>query len=147
MLVEAIATARALPPERVRMLIDQAPFRADAACEVGLIDGALYEDELEPFLTRLMSDHTRTGSSALAAQQPDTVSLVDWRQADRWLPLPKARRERRVVGVVPVIGAIAQGRAVARRCPSPCWEACWPAATVSFRPSGAPSATVVSLRS
>lgn len=117
MLVEAIATARALPPERVRMLIDQAPFRADAACEVGLIDGALYEDELEPFLTRLMSDHTRTGSSALAAQQPDTVSLVDWRQADRWLPLPKARRERRVVGVVPVIGAIVQGPS--RRSPLP----------------------------
>ncbi|MFQ3661748.1 MAG: S49 family peptidase [Chloroflexaceae bacterium] len=119
MLVETIATARGLSDERVRALVDRAPFRAAAGCEAGLLDGALYEDELEAYLQRLDSEATpRTAPAPVssASGNPE-LALIDWLQADRWLPLPPARRERRFVGVIPIIGAIATGPS--RRSPLP----------------------------
>src|SRR5918911_359109 len=45
-LVAAISTGRDMTPEEVRDLIDHAPYSAAEAAEKGLLDGALYEDEL-----------------------------------------------------------------------------------------------------
>jgi len=119
MLVETIAAARGLGNEQVRALIDRAPFSASAACEAGLLDAALYEDELEAFLRRLdpTAAPASTTAHASAARANDGLALVDWLQADRWLPPPPARRERRFVGVIPVVGAIASGPS--RRSPLP----------------------------
>jgi protease IV len=103
--VESVAAARGLTPEAVRELIDRAPLLATAAEAAGLLDGALYEDELEAFLAR------RSGL------EPSALKLVNWRRADRALPLPPIRRERRYVGVVRVEGAIAGGPS--RRPPLP----------------------------
>lgn len=49
-LVTTISAARALPPESVRALIDQAPLLATDAHAAGLLDATLYEDELEGYL-------------------------------------------------------------------------------------------------
>lgn len=49
-LVNAVAEARKLAPERVRELIDSAPLTAQAACDNGLVDAVLYEDELAEYL-------------------------------------------------------------------------------------------------
>ena len=45
-LVESIATARKLAPERVKALIDEGPFLDRAALSAKLIDGLLYEDQV-----------------------------------------------------------------------------------------------------
>lgn len=45
--LEAIATARGKSKEDVRAIIDNAPYGAEKAKEVGLIDGVGYRDELE----------------------------------------------------------------------------------------------------
>jgi protease-4 len=104
-LVETVAAARGLAPSELLALIDRAPLLATAAREAGLLDAALYEDELEAFLAE------RTG------QQPDRLKLMDWRRADYMLPLPPLKHERRFVGVVRVEGAIASGPS--RRSPLP----------------------------
>ncbi|MBU6361242.1 MAG: S49 family peptidase [Chloroflexi bacterium] len=49
-LVAGIAKGRKLPEARVRELIDTGPFVAADAVKHGLIDAALYEDELEYYL-------------------------------------------------------------------------------------------------
>src|SRR5215210_3042117 len=45
-LVTAISLGRDIPPERVKTIIDKAPYSAAEAVRNKLIDGALYEDEL-----------------------------------------------------------------------------------------------------
>ncbi len=45
--VEGIAKSRGKTPEEVRALIDDAPYSAAKAKQVGLIDGVAYRDELE----------------------------------------------------------------------------------------------------
>jgi protease-4 len=101
----AVSAARGLEPARVRELIDRAPLLAADARDAGLLDGALYEDELEGFLARYAEE---------GAPPP---KIVPWRQADRALPLPAPRREPSYVGVVRVEGAIAAGPS--RRSPLP----------------------------
>lgn len=54
-LVEGIAKGRGLDPGQVRTLVDRGPYRASAAVEAGLIDGALYPDELPERLEALMA--------------------------------------------------------------------------------------------
>jgi protease-4 len=45
--VNAIAQARHKTPDEVRALIDDAPYGAAKAKQVGLIDDSMYRDELE----------------------------------------------------------------------------------------------------
>ncbi len=45
--VDAIARSRGKSPEDVRAIIDDAPYGAEKAKEVGLIDGAVYRDEVD----------------------------------------------------------------------------------------------------
>jgi protease-4 len=45
--VAAVAEGRGMDEERVRRLIDQGPFDAERASEVGLVDELLYPDEIE----------------------------------------------------------------------------------------------------
>src|SRR5437762_4083150 len=50
--VTAIAQARHKTPDEVRQLIDDAPYNAKQAKDVGLIDGAAYRDEVEKELKK-----------------------------------------------------------------------------------------------
>ncbi len=50
--VEAIAKARNKSPEEVKAWIDNAPYNAAQAKDAGLIDGALYRDEVEKELKK-----------------------------------------------------------------------------------------------
>src|SRR5438034_10601333 len=50
--VDAIAKARNKSPEEVKALIDNAPYNAAQAKDAGLIDGALYRDEVEKELKK-----------------------------------------------------------------------------------------------
>lgn len=44
-MTDAIASSRKLDESRVREIIDEAPFHADSAKDLGLIDGALYREQ------------------------------------------------------------------------------------------------------
>src|SRR5215207_2610747 len=100
-LVAAISTGRDVAPRRTQVLIDQAPYSATEAVEEGLLDGALYEDELAE----------RLGDGERSAK------LAEWRVAKKALRIPYQRRARKVVGLVRVEGTIVRGRS--RKLPVP----------------------------
>jgi protease-4 len=50
--VEGIAKARSRTPDEIKTLIDNAPYTAKQAKDAGLIDGALYHDEVEKELKK-----------------------------------------------------------------------------------------------
>jgi len=52
--INAIAQARKKSPEEVRALIDNAPYNAQQAKDAGLIDEALYKDEVEAQFKKLL---------------------------------------------------------------------------------------------
>lgn len=98
-LVEAIAHGRNLTPEKVRELVDGAPYGAGRAVELGLIDGACYEDELPGVLG------------------VERKRVAGWGAARRALPRPYRSTKRRKVAVVELRGTITRGRS--RRLPLP----------------------------
>lgn len=102
--VAAISSGRGIPPDEVHNLIDCAPHPATEAVRNGLLDGALYEDELPGRLT-----------ADVNSEKP--VKLVEWEAASKALHVPYRRRARRVVGVVSIEGAIRRGRS--RKLPVP----------------------------
>jgi protease-4 len=78
--VSAIATGRTTTPERMRAIIDDAPYGAAKAKEVGLIDDAIYRDELEKQLQKSLgykeSDPLRIVKSADYSQvDPESLGL------------------------------------------------------------------------
>jgi protease-4 len=100
-LVAAISSGRDIPPGKTRALIDRAPYSAAEAVEEGLLDGALYEDELSE----------RLGDDEKSAK------LAEWRAAKKALRVPYRRRTRKLVGLVRVTGPIVRGRS--RKLPVP----------------------------
>ena len=100
-IVTAVSGERGLPPEEVRNLIDQAPHSAHQAVRNGLLDGALYEDEL---------------SRRLSGESP--ARLAEWGVAKKVLRLSYRRlRMRKAVGLVSIRGTITRGSS--RRLPIP----------------------------
>ena len=70
--VNTIAQARKKTPEEVRALIDNAPYNAQQAKDAGLIDEALYRDELEKHLkTTLGYKETETFTPVRGADYRD----------------------------------------------------------------------------
>lgn len=100
-LLNAISTGRKISPERSRSLVDRAPYLAPEAVKEGLLDGALYEDELPE----------RLGENGAPAR------LAEWGAAKGALRLPYRRRVRKAVALVRVEGAIVRGRS--RKLPVP----------------------------
>ncbi len=89
--VAGIAAGRKLTPDKVRELVDGAPFSAKEAVERGLVDGLAYPDELEGKIDEL----------AEAELNPDD-SYAAWGGTSGWVA------ERRIA-VVYVTGAIVSG--------------------------------------
>ncbi|HEU5098115.1 MAG TPA: S49 family peptidase, partial [Roseiflexaceae bacterium] len=92
-IVSAIGAARGITADAARAAIDAAPLSASAAHERGLIDRLCYEDELET--------HLKAGE-----RDP---KILEWAAAKRALRLPMARRQRKLVAVVPIEGMITGG--------------------------------------
>lgn len=99
-LVTSVATGRDLTPARVRELVDEGLFTTEAARAAGLVDAALYPDELEKAV--------REVAAAEAERLVDAAAYFAWRVADRgWLPL---LREPAHVAYVVASGTIRRGR-------------------------------------
>jgi len=91
-LVKAIAAARRLPEAKVRELVDQAVFTTEEAKQAGLVDEALWPDELE--------ERAKERFGAILARGLDESPP---RAAQRWGPRP-------YVAVIRIQGAIASGK-------------------------------------
>lgn len=114
-LVRGISDGRRMSAEQARACIDEAPMSAGEALECGLIDAALYEDELEGWL-------------APAAPQPDeptrkrsrtarTLDLYD--HARGALLQPYVQYTPRLIGVVRLEGTITEGKSQSLPLPVP----------------------------
>jgi protease-4 len=99
--VDAISDGRGLSRVEVRAKIDLAPYGAREAFSEGLLDGVLYEDEMQG----------RFGSEERRAR------LAEWGRAQGSLLMPYRRRSRNKVALVTLSGAIVRGRS--RRLPFP----------------------------
>ncbi len=106
-LVGAVAEGRGMTVERVRELIDRAPFTAEEAVEAGLLDGVAYLDELP----HRLSEKRQDGS------QPEPAKLVNLDEVRRALLTPLRRRSGKMIGVIPVRGPIIPGES--QRIPLP----------------------------
>ena len=134
-LVRGIADGRKLTAERVRDLIDCAPMSTGDAVKHGLLDAALYEDELERYL---MPDPPKDAPSKenkalkfierfapkLAEQvnqaqssQPKSRVWVAFDDARKSLLMPDIQYGDKVVGVVSIEGLIVPGSS--RKSPLP----------------------------
>jgi protease-4 len=135
-LVRGIAEGRKLAEDRVRALIDSAPLSAEEAVKQGLIDAALYEDELEQ---RLMPDVPQriekpdSWAVSLGKKIPALRKSIAHAQKEAaekrghaWITLGEAQRTllapqfnfaEKFIGVISVEGLIVPGSS--RRSPLP----------------------------
>lgn len=99
-LVTALAEGRGISAERARALIDEGLFTATTAHAAGLVDAALYPDEIDAAVREV---------AAAAAEKPvDAADYHAWCVADgAWLPL---LREPPHVAYVVARGMIRRGR-------------------------------------
>jgi protease-4 len=135
-LVRGIAEGRKLNEDRVRELIDDAPYSAEQAAQCGLIDAALYEDELEKHLVPEPPKPEQKPDGFAVRMAKKIPSLrkaiehaqkeADERRSHAWITLDEARRTLLVpqfnfhdkyIGVVSVEGLIVPGSS--RRSPIP----------------------------
>ncbi|MFN2104771.1 MAG: signal peptide peptidase SppA [Candidatus Promineifilaceae bacterium] len=123
MITAGIAESRGLEQETLKALIDGAPYSAERAVELGLIDGLAYEDELAYLLAEkapgkeeapaVLEDKKETlpegaNEEAGAGDRPQ-ATIKSWPKAYRLL-LEKPRRSvRRFVGVVSMEGMMTMG--------------------------------------
>ena len=91
--VGKLSADRGMTPERVRGLLNSAPFDLQHAVEVGLINATLFEDELGDYL----------GSG------DEPVAVVTWESAASRLVVPFRPRPERVIAVLTVAGMIVEG--------------------------------------
>lgn len=88
-IVDTIAKARNKSPEDVRAIIDQAPLSAAQAKDAGLIDGAIYRDEVEKELKKRLgykdadelriakeSDYRQIKPESLGLNKGDRIAVV-----------------------------------------------------------------------
>ena len=90
-LLLGIGEGRKVDRDKARSIVDGAPYRAETAIEVGLVDGVAYEDELP---TKLV-----------VGEKVTLVPADRYLRRERGSHLPRVRLGN-VVGVIPVHGAI-----------------------------------------
>ncbi len=124
-LVRGIADGRGMSQEQVRRWIDEAPLGAREAQEAGLIDAALYEDELESWLApppAVAEPGPRRWlrrTSPPPPTPPTTTTLAAWRDVEKSLRIPLVRPHPRCIGVVEVDGMIVRGQGMRSPIPLP----------------------------
>ena len=118
-LLQAIANGRKLPEDEVRALIDRAPFSMEEAKQAGLVDDALYLDELP---ARLSQHEQQT--PVPAGENPDLDPsanlrgiMVPLEEGHRALLAPIRKRSGRLIGLISLEGTILPGES--RDIPSP----------------------------
>ena len=99
LLTAAMAAGRGKSQEEIKALIDQAPYTAERAREVGLVDGVAYEDEIE---RELELEEEGEGEKR-------KVKLLTWGKARGMLLKRPYRRPAKFIGVISLEGMIMMG--------------------------------------
>lgn len=97
--VAQVAEARRKSPEDVRALIDNAPHNAPAALEAGLIDGALYREQVEAELKK-----------RLGYKDDEKLRKVSMAEYRRVTPYSLGLNEGEAIAVIFASGPIEPGR-------------------------------------
>jgi len=97
--VEAIATGRGKTGDQVRAIIDDAPYGAAKAKEVGLIDGSEYRDDLEKQI-----------KTSLGYKESDPLRLVKSSQYSEVAPESLGLNEGEKIAVIYATGDIGSGQ-------------------------------------
>jgi protease-4 len=122
----AIAQDRHLEAERLREIIDGAPYTAEAAQAAGLIDDIAYEDTLAELLApagrgagegQPEPGPQGNGDRPVVKARPARARLSPWPEARAILLEKRRRPTRKYIGVVSLQGAIIMG--ASRRSPLP----------------------------
>jgi len=97
--VEAIATGRGKTGDQVRAIIDDAPYGAAKAKEVGLIDGSEYRDDLEKQI-----------KTSLGYKETDPLRIVKSSQYSEVAPESLGLNEGEKIAVIYATGDIGSGQ-------------------------------------
>ncbi|HXK58511.1 MAG TPA: signal peptide peptidase SppA [Acidobacteriota bacterium] len=104
-----VAEARKVAPEQVREWIDSGPYTARKARERGLVDGLLYEDQMEEVVTRKLPGANELPARKLAPEEGRFKRAITFRRpriayivAEGMIMAGESRRAR---GHRPVLGA------------------------------------------
>ena len=108
-----LAEARGMTQERIKALIDMAPFPLEQALHAGLLDGIAYEDQLPDLLAveeagTPSSDTAKDASGKKSAGGKGTT-LLTWTKARPMLTERVKHPGSRYIGVVSLDGAIVMG--------------------------------------
>lgn len=108
-----LAEARGMTQERIKALIDMAPFPLEQALDAGLLDGIAYEDQLPDLLAveeagTPSSDTAKDASGKKSAGGKGTT-LLTWTKARPMLTERVKHPSSRYIGVVSLDGAIVMG--------------------------------------
>jgi protease-4 len=117
-----MASGRQRSQNELQKLIDQAPYMAEEALALGLVDHLAYEDELAQLLGELGTDG-EAEADAENGETPDTAEekkeddgkpkrrakLVAWSRAYSLLMEKPRRRSRKSIGVISLQGRIMMG--------------------------------------
>ena len=118
-LVRAIADGRKLPEQQIRALIDRAPLTAEEATQAGLVDAAIYLDEISGRISRRERiDPAPAGGDPDPIHLPDLSRvLIPFDEGQRALLAPIRTRSGHFIALIAVEGAILPGDS--RDIPSP----------------------------
>jgi len=114
--VTVVSHRRNVTADRLRALIDRMPVTPEIAQEAGLIDAALYEDELARHLRSAPGDGGSQGDESEDEADEQAVLIASDRAA-RWLKRPVTWTTRERIGIVSIEGMIVPGKS--RRMPTP----------------------------
>lgn len=121
MITAGMAADRDMSVEQMKDLIDRAPYFADRALELNLVDHLAYEDELPyllaeaepvPELESDQSDEPQEDVSSLDSGGSDSrprARLKSWSEAGSMLTERPRRRPKKFVAVISLEGAIVMG--------------------------------------
>lgn len=109
-LLTAIAEGRHLSEDQAKTLIDRAPLTADEAVDAGLVDAALYLDELPARLSTPEHPQPETPRPADPDHQSDPATLlIPAEEGSRALLAPIRRRSGHLIALLSVEGTIVPG--------------------------------------
>lgn len=106
MIVQQMADGRGVTIDQMRDHIDNAPYFAQQAAELGLVDHMAYEDEL----AHLLATSEETANEEIAEEpETPTANLITWEDGASLLTSKPRLRTRKFVGIISLEGLINMG--------------------------------------
>ncbi|MBS0264380.1 MAG: signal peptide peptidase SppA [Planctomycetes bacterium] len=117
-LVETLAKARKLTPEKVKSIIDEAPLTAQQAQKLGLLDRLAYEDDLEAAISKAHAGKTLKVVKKYGKKKTDTdfsglAGMMKMMEMLMGVEQPKRKSKEPKIAVIYASGMITTGKSSA----------------------------------